>query len=40
VLVRFIRTPDRTVGAVISLVSALIALLLIPRRRTGISTVD
>ena len=40
VLVRFIRTPDRTVGAVISVVSVLIALLLLASRRTGISTVD
>ncbi|HSY30519.1 MAG TPA: 6-pyruvoyl-tetrahydropterin synthase-related protein [Verrucomicrobiae bacterium] len=40
VLVRFIRTPDRTVGAVISGVSALIALLLILRSRTERSTVD
>jgi hypothetical protein len=40
VLVRFIRTPDRTIGAVISGVSALIALLTILRRRTERSTVD
>jgi hypothetical protein len=40
VLVRFIRTPDRTIGAVISGVSALIALLLVIRRRTERSTVD
>src|SRR3984957_20292808 len=40
VLVRFIRTPDRTIGAAISGVSALIALLLILRRRTERSTVD
>jgi len=40
VLVRFIRTPDRTVGAVISGVSALIALLLILSRRTERSTVE
>jgi hypothetical protein len=35
VLVRFIRTPDRTFGAVISGVSVLIALLLLPGRPKG-----
>jgi hypothetical protein len=35
VLVRFIRTPDRTIGAVISGVSVLIALLLFKRRATA-----
>jgi hypothetical protein len=33
VAVRFIRTPDRTIGAVISVVSALIALLLFTRHQ-------
>ena len=33
VAVRFIRTPDRSIGAVISVVSALIALLLFIRRQ-------
>jgi hypothetical protein len=39
VLVRFIRTPDRTIGAVISAASVLIALLLFKRRATARPTV-
>jgi len=35
VVVRFIRTPDRTIGAVISGASVLIALLLFTRRQTA-----
>ena len=37
VVVRFIRTPDRTVGAVISGISVLIALLLFRKRPTATS---
>jgi hypothetical protein len=40
VLVRFIRTPDRTIGGLISAASILIALLLFTWRPKGISTVD
>jgi uncharacterized membrane protein len=40
VLVRFVRTPDRTIGGLISATSILVALLLFASRRTGISTVD
>jgi hypothetical protein len=39
VLVRFIRTPDRTIGGLVSAASILIALLLFASRRTRISTV-
>ena len=35
VVVRFIRTPDRTIGAVISIASILIVLLLFTRRQDG-----
>ena len=35
VVVRFIRTPDRTIGAVISIASVLIVLLLFTRRQDG-----
>jgi hypothetical protein len=38
--VRFIRTPDRTIGAIISGASVLIALLLITKRPQARSTVD
>jgi len=40
VVVRFIRTPDRTIGAVISGVSALIALLLFALRPKAAATAD
>ena len=40
VVVRFIRTPDRTIGAAISGASALIALLLFTRRPRTMSTED
>ncbi len=40
VLVRFIRTPDRTIGGLISAASILIALLLFAWRPKGSSTVD
>ncbi len=40
VLVRFIRTPDRTIGGLISATSILIALLLFPWRPSGRSIVD
>jgi hypothetical protein len=40
VLVRFIRTPDRTIGAVVSGVSTLIALLLFGRGPKATSTAD
>ena len=40
VAVRFIRTPDRTIAAVISAASVLIALLLIVQRPAGKSTLD
>jgi hypothetical protein len=40
VLVRFIRTPDRTIGGLLSATSILIALLLFLSRGTGISPVD
>jgi hypothetical protein len=40
VLVRFIRTPDRTIGGVITAASILIALLLFAWRPKGSSTVD
>jgi hypothetical protein len=40
VLVRFIRTPDRTIGGLMSAASILIALLLFASRPKGISTVD
>src|SRR6202043_1175569 len=39
VVVRFIRTPDRTIGAVISIASVLIVLLLFTRRPRRRSTV-
>ena len=38
VVVRFIQTPDRTIGAIISAASLLIALLLFKRRPTRTST--
>jgi hypothetical protein len=38
--VRFIRTPDRTIGVVISSASVLIALLIFVRRPAPMSTVD
>jgi hypothetical protein len=40
VLVRFIRTPDRTIGRLISAASILIALLLFAWRPKGSSTID
>jgi hypothetical protein len=40
VVVRFIRTPDRTIGGLISGASVLIALLLFTRRPTARSTRD